>query len=486
MRPLRVVVAAAATVLLLSASLAVAQEPAGKTADERALNGARAYMKAKGLTTLKLNMMMPSIFTAGSTAEMAAFEKETGIGVNYFEVGILQIQAKAMSEAVAKSGSFDFWIGDPISLPDLAEAGLARPIDDFVARGKPELDDIVAGFQEQGRYKGKTYGIFTDGDNFIMVVRRDLTDNPEEKRKFKAKYGWEPGCPDTYQQWMQLAEFYTRDPKGTGVPELYGAMGYRARGWGWRWWLQQFYAKGGLPFDDGMKPLIAGREGVEALKDYIALTKYMPKDILGWATPQAYPFYAGGNAFSIMTYPSIAGAAEHPEKSKIAGKNHYCLVPGYVVNGKLVRRSLQGFGNLFYVSSHSRHAEAAYWLAQYMSSKEVSARLVAGPNSVYDPFRVSHLTDPRVIKARTKEMLEVHLKNAQVAAPMILLQGAVEYNDALDSNIQEALLGKITPEDALKATAVAWEKTTNQLGRKEQIEGWKAMKKAFPTKNVPD
>jgi ABC-type glycerol-3-phosphate transport system substrate-binding protein len=300
MHPLRFI-GAAATILLLSASLAVAQDVPGKTADERALNGARAYMKAKGLTSLKLNMMMPSIFTAGSTAEMATFEKETGVGVNYFEVGILQIQAKAMSEAVAKSGSFDFWIGDPISLPDLAEAGLARPIDDFVAKGKPDLDDIVAGFQEQGRYKGKTYGIFADGDNFIMVIRRDLTDKPEEKQKFKAKYGWEPNCPDTYQQWMQLAEFYTRDPKGTGVPELYGAMGYRARGWGWRWWLQQFYAKGGLPFDDGMKPLIAGREGVEALKDYIALTKYMPKDILGWATPQAYPFYAGGNAFSIMT-----------------------------------------------------------------------------------------------------------------------------------------------------------------------------------------
>src|SRR5439155_171794 len=83
-------------------------------ADERAINGAKAYMKSKNLTSLKLNMMMPSIFTAGSTGEMANFEKATGIGVNYFEVGILQIQAKAMSEAVAKSGSFDFWIGDPI------------------------------------------------------------------------------------------------------------------------------------------------------------------------------------------------------------------------------------------------------------------------------------------------------------------------------------------------------------------------------------
>src|SRR5437667_356315 len=369
----RTILTVLVAILVLSPVVAAAQAVPGATADERAINGAKAYMKSKNLTSLKLNMMMPSIFTAGSTGEMANFEKATGIGVNYFEVGILQIQAKAMSEAVAKSGSFDFWIGDPISLPDLVEAGLVRPIDDLAARGKPDFDDVVA-----------------------------------------------------------------------------------------------------------------GKEGVEALKDYIALTKFMPKDILGWATPQAYPFFAGGNAFSIMTYPSIAIAAEHPEKSKIAGKNRYCLVPGYVVNGKLVRRSLQGFGNLLYVSNYSKHPDAAYWLAQYLTSKEVSARLVSGPNSVWDPYMKSHLTDPRVIKARTKEMLEVHLKNAQVTAPMILIQGAVEYNDVLDQNVQEALLGKLTPEDALNRTAAAWEKITNQLGRKQQIEGCKALKPAFPTKNVPD
>ena len=70
--------------LLVTAAAASAQTPPGGTADARAISGAKAYMKAKGLTSLKLNMMMPSIFTAGSTLEMTIFEKETGIGVNYF------------------------------------------------------------------------------------------------------------------------------------------------------------------------------------------------------------------------------------------------------------------------------------------------------------------------------------------------------------------------------------------------------------------
>src|SRR2546429_968859 len=155
----RTILTVLVAILVLSPVVAAAQAVSGTTADERAINGAKAYLKSKGLTSLKLNMMMPSIFTAGSTGEMANFEKETGIGVNYFEVGILQIQAKAMSEAVAKSGSFDFWIGDPISLPDLVEAGLVRAIGDLVARGKPDLGGVVAGFVEQGRHQGQAYRV---------------------------------------------------------------------------------------------------------------------------------------------------------------------------------------------------------------------------------------------------------------------------------------------------------------------------------------
>ena len=476
-----------ATVLLVWSGTAGAAEVPGRTADERAINGARAYMKAHGLTSLKLKMLTSPFHTKALEREIPIFERATGIGLgDLVEVGILQIQAKAMAEAVARSGSFDFWVGDPISLPDTAEAGLARPIDEFVARGVPDVDDVVGGFAEQGRYKGKTYGLFADGDNFILVLRRDWLDKPDERQKFHAKYGWGPGCPDTYEQWAQLAEFFTRDFDGDGVPDFYGAMAYRARSWGWRWWLQRFYAKGGMPFDDAMRPLVAGKEGVEALRDYIALTRYMPKDILGWATPQAYPFYAAGHAFSIMTYPSIALAAEHPEKSTVRGKNAYCLVPGYIVNGKLVRRSIQGFGNIFYVSSYGKHAEAAYWLIQWLTSKEVSARLVTYTDSVFDPFMKSHRSDPRVIRSRTKEMVETHLRNAQVSPPLILLQGAVEYDDALDLNIQEALLGRISAEEALNRTATAWEKITEQVGRPAQIEAWKALRRAFPTKNVPD
>src|SRR5207302_7340998 len=97
-----------ATVLLVWSGTAGAAEVPGRTADERAINGARAYMKAHGLTSLKLNMLTSPFHTKALAREIPIFEKATGIGLgDLIEVGILQIQAKAMAEAVARSGSFD-------------------------------------------------------------------------------------------------------------------------------------------------------------------------------------------------------------------------------------------------------------------------------------------------------------------------------------------------------------------------------------------
>src|SRR5262249_60102213 len=115
----RTILTVLVAILVVSPVVAAAQAVPGATADERAVNGAKAYMKSKNLTSLKLNMMMPSIFTAGSTGEMANFEKATGIGVNYFEAGILQIQANAKPQPAAKSRSLDFWLAPPTPPPSL-------------------------------------------------------------------------------------------------------------------------------------------------------------------------------------------------------------------------------------------------------------------------------------------------------------------------------------------------------------------------------
>ena len=54
----------------------------------------------------------------------------------------------------------------------------------------------------------------------------------------------------------------------------------------------------GLLFDKDMKPRITTPDGIQAIKDFAASVEYMPKDIQGWGTPQIYPFWGSGQAYS--------------------------------------------------------------------------------------------------------------------------------------------------------------------------------------------
>jgi multiple sugar transport system substrate-binding protein len=91
----------------------------------------------------------------------------------------------------------------------------------------------------------------------------------------------------------------------------------------------------------------------------------------------------------------------------------------------------------------------------------------------WEPFRVGQEKDPNIVSRFGEQFMKATLDNAKIAVPMIPLQGNREYFDALDVNLQEAYHGRITPEEAVKKTARQWDKITDDIGRRKQIEAWK-------------
>ncbi|RPH81203.1 MAG: extracellular solute-binding protein, partial [Candidatus Rokuibacteriota bacterium] len=255
--------------------------------------------------------------------------------------------------------------------------------------------------------------------------------------------------------------------------DLYGAQEYRAREFGYRWWQGRYLSRGKLFFDRNMKPLIDGPEGIETTKDQVALTKHMPKDIFGWGTPQNYPFFAQGNSFSIATFPSLVGYSQNAPGTVVKGKVLSCVVPGSMVGGKLVRRAVQPAGTNYMVSSFSKHPEAAYWFLQWFTGPAVGNRTVADRDGFWEPFRVGQDKDASIVARFGEQFMSVTLENAKIAVPMIPLQGNREYFDALDVALQEAYHGRISAEEAMRRTARQWERITDDIGRKRQIEAWK-------------
>ena len=107
-----------------------------------------------------------------------------------------------------------------------------------------------------------------------------------------------------------------------------------------------------------MKPRITTPDGIQAIKDFAAAVEYMPKDIQGWGTPQIYPYWGSGLAYSAVSFPSIFGFGESNPSSVVKGKQLACLIPGRMVDGKLVRRSPQAAGT-GYMTRSNFHSSSA-------------------------------------------------------------------------------------------------------------------------------
>ena len=114
----------------------------------RAVLAAKALRKAgKAPDTLvvqALNFARPQFenkFPKGATASIAGiWEQETGIKLKFVETNPASEYATNIRNASTKNGSFDLVTGAIEDTGDYAEAGLLRPLDDFVAQVPAELE----------------------------------------------------------------------------------------------------------------------------------------------------------------------------------------------------------------------------------------------------------------------------------------------------------------------------------------------------------
>ena len=314
-----------------------------------------------------------------------------------------------------------------------------------------------------------------DGDHLLMVLRKDLVENKEANAEYKAKHGKDLGCPDTVAEWVQQAAFFQTKEGDTrwGIKfdkGLSGGLGYRSVNFSYRHF--PIYMKG-LLFDKDMKPRITTPDGIQAIKDFAAAVDYMPKDIQGWGTPQIYPYWGSGLAYSAVSFPSIYGFGESNPNSVVKGKQLACVIPGHMVDGKLVRRSPQAAGTGYMVSAYAKNPELAYHFIQWFTSPSIGDDAVAHPKGFWDPFRLSNLTHKGILDRFGEGMVKTTIENSNYAASLLLIEGNYEYFKILDNNLADVMNKNITAEEAAKRIEVSWNKITDEIGRDHQIQIWR-------------
>jgi multiple sugar transport system substrate-binding protein len=438
----------------------------------------RIIANAKKLDKTEVTGILWANYQAAMSPVIGSFEDATGISLpKTLDISIFDAPQRAMAEALSKSPEFDFFHLDSTMIPSLASAGLLEPLDDYMAAAGFKIN-AVGDFGKFMTFKGKTYGMPTDGNVHVQFIRKDLFENPDEQKAFADKHGRELTWPETWEEEIEIMKFFTRPDD-----DLWGSHNLRDRGSSLAWFYMYFYSAGGFPFDDDMNPTLNTPAGEYAVQTFLDYKPVSHPEASGWGTPQMIPRMTNGKSFGGQYWDGIVSLAENPEKSKTAGKWNYGLVPGSDFSGKRLHRSVSTNIASVVVNRHSpRKAQMAH-LAMYLATSANSSLIVGDPvNTFHDPWHVDHFKPgSKPFNVYTPGGMAAIERNLKITTPAIYLTGLLEFELVLKRNLSEAYTGDKTAKAVVKDTEAEWKRTVRRIGKRRLQEELATYKSLFPS-----
>ena len=441
----------------------------------------RIIAAAKKAGSAELGGMIWSNYYVAMSPFVDEFSNATGTTIPKIQdISIFDIPARAMAEALSKSPEFDFFHIDSNMIPSLASAGLLEPLDEYMEEAGFKLDAVgdFAGFM---KYKGKTYGMPTDGNVFVAGYLWDkITD--DIKKKYADKQGKAFGWPETWEDELTISQL-VHDPDN----DFFGTGDLRNRGNGIAWWYQYFYAAGGFPFDDDMNPTLNTAAGEYAMETYLNLKSVSHPEAPGWGTPQMIPRWFNGQTFGGQYWDGIIAGTNNTKLSKTAGRFKWGLVPGSKASGKLVHRSISSPIAALLVNRHSPRKRQMAFLAMFLATAKNSSQIVGDPvNTFHDPWHTAHFAaGSKPEKVYTAGGMAAIKQNLQITAPPIYMTGLLEFQDVLSKNLSEAYTGGMSVKEVLKQTEDAWKRSVRRIGKRKLKEELASYKAVFPSVDKP-
>lgn len=147
-----------------------------------------------------------------------AFTDETGTDVTFVELPYDSLYDRLSSDLSAGSASFDVAALDAIWLS--AFAGGLEPLDDIVTDDVQA--DLFESLVEEAQQDGAFIGMPAWTNVQILLYRTDLFEDPDQQAAFEEEYGYPLAPPETWDQYEEVARFFTQDTDGDGSVDLYG------------------------------------------------------------------------------------------------------------------------------------------------------------------------------------------------------------------------------------------------------------------------
>jgi multiple sugar transport system substrate-binding protein len=357
-----------------------------------------------GNNTAAVKEFNAKVASSGLTAKMLEFPESADEQRNQF-----------VQRQEAKSGECDVFLSDVVWTAEFASQKWLLDMGDYVASRK---DEFIPSTLETIFYDGKYYGVPQATDSAFMYYRDDKVS----------------GVPATWQ------ELYSEAKSNGGI--VYQGASYEGLTCDF---LELAFAAGGeVLSEDGKTSAINSPENVKALQFMVDGVKsgVAPKAVTTYKEEESRRSFESGKPAFMRNWP-YAYALGNQAGSKVKGKFKVAPFPAFEGGGKA---GILGGHNLV-ISAYSKNPKGAVKLIDYLTSADVektyAAKYSIAPvlNATYD--------DPDVQKALP---FSAELKQAVTQAKSRPVSPVYpQISQAIYKNVNQALAGQMSPEDAMKA-----------------------------------
>ena len=388
---------------------------------------------------LQLTMYFP-VNVGGDAAKLidqmtADFNAENpDVQVQAVYTGNYDDTVTAIQTAIQGGNAPDLFVSLATQRFTMADTKMAMPLDDLIAadpEGQAFVDDFIDGFMLDSYVDGSIYSIPFQRSTMVMFYNKDAFE----------EVGLDPeDPPETWEEVVEYGQKLTNENRyGVGL-----ALNSGSAQWAFTGFCLQNSANGeNLMTEDGKQVLFDTPENVEALQFWLDLqNKYqiMAPGIVQW-TDLPTQFLAGEVAMIYHTTGNMANINDNAEF-----EFGTAFLPGH----KRVAAPTGG-GN-FYISSgiSEERVQAAWKFIKFATETERAAQwsldtgYVATRESCFE-------TD--LIKNYYEELPQAKVAYDQIpySGPELTTYNAAEIWRVLNDNIQAAVVGDATPQEALTA-----------------------------------
>jgi multiple sugar transport system substrate-binding protein len=387
-------------------------------------------------------------------SHIAAFEAETKIKVAYSNSPWAQYRESMITKFVGKAPIDTLWVSDSW-LPEWAEAGWILPVDQYkVLTDNSDVDKFCV---DSMTYKGKQYGItyYTDYMAFI----------------YNAEMLGKAGIKDPPKSWAEVVD-QAKIIKDKGLSQWPVLISMAQESWLIEFMTAMVYSSGGDFVDDKgnavmQDPANGATAALKWLVDAVQTHKILsPSCVETGELAVLKAFSSGDHAFGLIPKYRLR-TLNDPAQSKIAGNAKIALMPMGAKGSHATVGWMRFYGMTPRAQADATRAADTVKLMAWFGGKadgEYKFQKMLFKD-VGSGFGVKSLFNDPEIRAAYASYGDVDLIGQQQSLARkkdVVTPWFGEWNDVNGTAWQQAIMGKVTVEQALNTSAAKWTELKKQ------------------------